>query len=180
MQNPSTDRYVPPTPTNAYCPSVPISVYRELAAELQTAQAKLDSLTAQNQHLVKQNQQLRQEVEKVVQSAQHLQQIASTFGQANQGEVPRPMPPAPPHRPTATVPKVEFPSSVQNSEPDFGPYKETVVIEQEEPRPRRTSHSEGISDINGWFLVVAILGIVLTAFGAGFWVVRPLLNNSNR
>jgi hypothetical protein len=55
-----------------------------------------------------------------------------------------------------------------------------VVIEQEEPRPRRTSHSEGLSDINGWFLVVAILGIVLTAFGAGFWVVRPLLNNSNR
>jgi hypothetical protein len=53
-----------------------------------------------------------------------------------------------------------------------------VVIEQEE-RPRRTSHSEGFSDVSGWMLLVAILLIVLTAFGTGFLIVRPLLNNNN-
>src|ERR671932_193136 len=92
MQNPPTDRYTPPTPANKYSPSVPISVYRELAAELQTAQAMLDSLKAQNQQLVKQNQQLRQEVEKVVQSAQHLQQIVASFGSVGGIEVPRSRP----------------------------------------------------------------------------------------
>jgi hypothetical protein len=190
MQNPPTDRYTPSTPPNKYSASVPISVYRELAAELQTTQTKLDSLTAQNQQLVKQNQQLRQEVEKVVQSAQHLQQIVASFGQASQGEIPRakpvmqpeprPVPHSAPPRPATSVPRVEFPTSPDDSEPNFSPYQETVVIEQEEPRPRPTSHSEGFSDISGWLLVAAILGIVLSAFGAGFLIVRPMLNNTNR
>jgi hypothetical protein len=37
---------------------------------------------------------------------------------------------------------------------------------------------EGLSDVNGWILIVVIAGIVLTAFGAGFLLVRPLLDNS--
>lgn len=190
MQNPPTDRYTPPTPGNKYSPSVPISVYRELAAELQAAQAMLESLKAQNQQLVKQNQQLRQEVEKVVQSAQHLQQIVASFGQANGVEVPRSKPftqPEPrqgastaPPRPPASVPGVEFPPPPQNPEPDLSPYTETYVIEQEESPSRRTSHPEGTSDVSGWLLVAAILLIVLTAFGTGFLIVRPLLNNNNR
>jgi len=49
---------------NPYLLSVPLSVYRELAAELQAAEAMLDSCNAQNQHLAKQNQQLRQEISK--------------------------------------------------------------------------------------------------------------------
>jgi TolA-binding protein len=95
MQNPSTDRYTVPPSTNKYSASVPISVYRELAAELQAAQTTIDSLRSQNQQLVKQNQQLQQQVEKVVHSAQHLQQIVSSFsGTAvpNPVEVPRSKP----------------------------------------------------------------------------------------
>jgi cell division protein FtsB len=84
MQNPPTDRYTPSTSANKYSASVPISVYRELAAELQSAQATIDSLKAQNQNLVKQNHQLQQQVDKVVQSAQHLQQIVGSFGVASQ------------------------------------------------------------------------------------------------
>jgi hypothetical protein len=190
MSNSSTDRPTPPTSANAYCPSVPISVYRELAAELQTAQKMLESLNAQNQQLVKQNQQLRQEVVKVVQSAQQLQQIVASSTLINEVERPEPISsrqpephpsiPSPPPRPAASSLGVDFPPPPQRPQPAPSPYAETLVIEQEQPRHRRTSHSEGLSDINGWWLVIAILAIVLTAFGAGFWIVRPLLTNNNR
>lgn len=190
MQNPPTDRYASSTSSNAYCPSVPISVYRELAAELQAAQAKLDSLTAQNQQLVKQNQQLRQEVEKVVQSAQHLQQVIASFGMTARVEMPsqqsvmqpepRPMTPPPPRPPTSASPE-DFPPPPPKTklEPPTSPYSGTYVIEQEESRSRRTSPGEGLPGVNGWLLAVAILLIVLTAFGTGFLIVRPLLNNNN-
>ena len=190
MQNPSTDRYTPPpTPMSKYSsPSVPISVYRELAAELQSTQAQMETLKAQNQQLVKQNQQLRQEVEKVVQSAQHLQQLVYSLGSVSGVEVPnsrpftppepRPVAPTPPPpRPTANVPGIDFSPPPQTPEPVSSPYTETVVIE-EDSRPRRTSTSEGLSDVSGWLLIVAILLIVLTAFGTGFLIVKPLLKNS--
>lgn len=197
MQNHSADRYVPPRSTNAYSASVPISVYRELAAELQAAQATIDTLKSQNQQLVKQNHQLQQQVDKVVQSAQHLQQIVSSFGVGHQVEVPRakpsmqpppeprPLPPNPPARSAASTPAMDFPSSmdmdmIDDSEPDLSPYSETVVIEQEDTRSRRFPQPEGASDVNGWMLVVAILLIVLTAFGTGFLIVRPLLNSNKR
>jgi cobalamin biosynthesis Mg chelatase CobN len=190
MQNPPTDRYAPSTSANKYSASVPISVYRELAAELQAAQATIDSLKAQNQNLVKQNHQLQQQVDKVVQSAQHLQQIVSSFGVASHVEVPRSksvrQPEARPvtlnssPRPAASNPTVEYASLADDSEPDMSPYSETVVIEQEEPRARRSPQSEGGSDVSGWMLVVAILLIVLTAFGTGFLIVRPLLNSNKR
>ncbi|NET39889.1 MAG: hypothetical protein F6K19_49375 [Cyanothece sp. SIO1E1] len=61
---------------NSYAPAVPISVYRELAEELQATKSMLESVNGQNQQLAKQNQQLRQEIEKVVQSALQLRQMA--------------------------------------------------------------------------------------------------------
>ncbi|MGB5959175.1 MAG: hypothetical protein WBG73_00845 [Coleofasciculaceae cyanobacterium] len=192
MQNPSTDRYTMPNAANKYSPSVPITVYRELAAELQAAQTTIDSLRSQNQQLVKQNQQLQQQVEKVVHSAQHLQQIVSSFSGAtatNHVEIPRykparqpePQPMAPPPPPHHHEPResVFDPASFQD-EPEFSPYAETVVIEQEDTRVRRPVQSESVADVNGWMLIIAILLIVLTAFGTGFLIVRPLLNNNKR
>ncbi|MGC1393910.1 MAG: hypothetical protein WA828_06475, partial [Coleofasciculaceae cyanobacterium] len=63
---------------------------------------------------------------------------------------------------------------------EFSPYSETVVIEQEDTRVRRPVQSESVADVNGWMLIIAILLIVLTAFGTGFLIVRPLLNNNKR
>ncbi len=187
MQTPPTDGYSQQR-SNPYQPSVPISVYRELAAELQAAQRMVESLKSQNQQLVKQNQQLRQQVEKVVHSAQHLQQIVAAFGSVHEVEEPRPhsvippeprpaAPPPPPPR-AASVPSVEFPPPPKPSEPVSSPYSETIVIEQEDTHSRRTSPSEGGSYVSGWLLVVAILLIVLTAFGTGFLIVRPFLKNN--
>lgn len=188
MQNPPTDRYTPSTPANTYCPSVPISVYRELAAELQAAQAMLDSLNGQNKQLVKQNQKLRQEVEKVLQSTQHLQQVVDSLTPVTSGEIPRRQSIPSEPRSIPSIPKssksgssrvgVEVPSPHPQLDPLSSPYRESVVIEQEDSPARRTSASEGHREVNGWFLVLAIVLIVLSAFGAGFLIVRPLLNNS--
>src|SRR5919202_1590578 len=175
MQTPPTNRHSQ-KPSNPYSPSVPISVYKELAAELQEAREMVQSLKSQNQQLVKQNQQLRQQVEKVVQSAQHLQQIVASFGSVSEAEVPRPQ--SPPPR-AASIPE-EFAPPPHNPEPVPPPYTETLVIEQEDSRAHRSPSSEGLSDVSGWMLLVAILLIVLTAFGTGFLIVRPLLNNNNK
>ena len=192
MPNPQTDGYAPQTTANQYRASVPISVYRELAAELQATQAMMDSLNAQNQQLVQQNQKLRQEVAKVLQSTENLQKVFTSFDSANQvsGEVPssrtvrqpepRPTAPAPQPRSTSSFPQDELTTPPrQQLEPPRSPYRETLVIEQEERRPRRTPQSEGVSEVSGWWLIVAILLIVLTAFGTGFLIVRPLLNNDS-
>lgn len=191
MPNPQTDGYAPPTTANQYRASVPISVYRELAAELQATQAMMDSLNAQNQQLVQQNQKLRQEVAKVLQSTENLQKVFTSLDSANQvsGEVPssrtvrqpepRPPAPAPQPRSKSSFPQDEFTPPRQPQEPPRSPYKETLVIEQEERRPRRTHQSEGVSEVSGWWLIVAILLIVLTAFGTGFLIVRPLLNSDS-
>ena len=55
-------------------PSVPISVYRELATELKATQAMVESLNQQNQQLSQQNQMLRQEMLSFAESADRLRQ----------------------------------------------------------------------------------------------------------
>ena len=75
-------------PTN-YPSSVPLCVYRELTAELQAVQSKLDVVTNHNQKLVQENQQLRQEITKVIQSCLELQKFVNTPSPSS----PAPSPP---------------------------------------------------------------------------------------
>jgi len=58
-----------------YQASVPVTVYRELAAELQSTQAKLSFFQLQNDQLTKQNQMLLQEFEAIAQSTDRVQAI---------------------------------------------------------------------------------------------------------
>lgn len=188
MQNPGTDRPTPPN--NAYCPSVPISVYRELSAELQAAQAMLEVLNNQNQQLLQQNQQLRQEIDKVVQSTQNLQQIAAGIPATGMGM---------PALNASSLPMISskilglpettnsgrsigrgFPlvSSMLHRNGDaIAP--ENLVTEQEEGRNRRISTSPKSTDVNGWMLLLAIALIVVTAFGTSFLIIRPLFSGNN-
>ncbi|MDB9488852.1 hypothetical protein PN492_20230 [Dolichospermum circinale CS-537/01] len=62
-------------PPSNYPPSVPLYVYRELTAELQAIQSKLDVVTNHNQKLAQENQQLRQEITKVIESCLELQKL---------------------------------------------------------------------------------------------------------
>lgn len=172
-----------------YAPSVPISVYRELAAELQTAQVMMNSLKAQNQQLQNHNQQLRLEIERVVQTSLHLRQVADAFQpvalqdleipraepevwfepSVPQAQPPRPAPAPRPAAPTAKHAPVAPPTI---AEP---PRQPKLVTEQEEPRNRRPAPPEHSRDLGGIGLTIAILLIIVTAFGAGFAIVRPFL-----
>ena len=69
-----------------YAPSVPMTVYRELAAELRANQAVIDSLNSRNQQLLEQNQRLKQEIHNVVQATLSLGQVAGVARQAPQGD----------------------------------------------------------------------------------------------
>jgi len=176
MQNPGTDR--PATPNNAYSPSVPISVYRELSAELQAAQAMLEVLNSQNQQLLQQNQRLHQEIEKVVQSAHNLQQVAGipfagmpTLNGSNLPMIsPKPL----------GLPEANHTWSGNRSLPPVQAIApEDLAIEQEEGRNRRISANSKTSDVNGWMLLLAILLIIITAFGTSFLIIRPLFSGNN-
>ncbi|NES98853.1 MAG: hypothetical protein F6K32_27540 [Desertifilum sp. SIO1I2] len=163
--------------SSSYAPSVPLSVYRELAAEMQANQAMLEFLRTQNQKLLQQNQHLRQEIDQFVQSAIRLQQkvegsepaIAPTTrinrspelgteslsSSTSQRPLPRTVPPKPPEL-------KEAPS-------------EPLISEQEEGRYRRPTPPEKSTEISGVWLGVAIFLIVVVTFGASFAIVRPLI-----
>lgn len=179
MRSSTTSGHKTPNATHTYSPSVPLSIYRELAAELQAKEAMLNSLKAQNQQLAKQNQHLRQEIEKAVQSVLRLQQIVDSAG-------------TPTHKPNragsgqdptnrSSRPPLEVQIEVEGSSPfptrTGSVFSEKVFTEQEEGRYRSRSQPKSASEINGWWLAIAILLIVTTAFGAGYLIVRPLLQS---
>jgi hypothetical protein len=155
------------TTASVYAPSVPISLYREVVGELQTAKSSVAFLHTQNQQLLEQNQKLRVEIERVVQSALHLRQLADhhPFSAGSEAEkeidlelhldVPASKP-APP-RPTVKSGGVER------------------LFTEQEAQPRRTPQSETSTELNGGWLILVICLIVFSAFGVGFFVVRPFL-----
>jgi len=64
-----------------------MSVYRELATELRTNKAVIDSLNSRNEQLLKQNQRLKREIHQVVQAALSLGQAAGVARPAVKGGV---------------------------------------------------------------------------------------------
>lgn len=185
--------------SNNYSPSVPISLYREVTAELQSAQAILDSLKTHNQQLVQQNQQLRREVETVVQASIYLQQAVNSAHSVSQIGMPQ-MPPvnfnnfsaqAPRTAPTTeqmnyAIPEVTpaaqtvalpFPASAPEATGSVIPEQlpEKLFTEIPETPYRLRSQPKKASDLSGLWLAIAIFLIVIAAFGAGYLVVRPLL-----
>ncbi len=207
----TTTNSVPKTqpPTNqGYSASVPLSVYRDLAAQLQAMQATLNSLSMQNRQLTQENQLLRQEITKAVQSVMQLQKLADPLtsynpdlhtstnfnsdnrlatepreanrrenfsGNPHQKKVSRP------HISNSSARKKPLPNKPLRPEPtpDYFPTSEPVYIEEQEVRYYPNSKKE-TPEGSGWMLVIAIVLIILTAFGAGYLVVRPLLEHSSK
>lgn len=177
-------------------PSVPISVYRELAAELKATQARVDALSQQNQHLGQQNLFLRQELLKFAESAAQMRQAVEGHP-AEGGEGFRPGIVPPPEkgrglslegvsqftsqmgqilspRAKASNPAVRPPSSV--TPPNRQP---RVLYTEERLDPLRPSQGRTrTQDLSGVWLTATILLIVVSAFGAGFLIMKPLLNTS--
>jgi hypothetical protein len=190
----------PPATAKTPSPSVPLSVYRDLATELQAAQNMLEALTAQNQKLVQENQLLRQEITQAVQFVLNLQKLvepnaapssyqtpppASNFRQeANhpprqqrpKQRVARPRSPAKSPAPNPKTRRVEYsPPVVQFSTP----MSEGVYFEEQEVAYYVSGESE-IKEVNSWWLMFIILLIIISAFGTGYLIVRPLFENRTR
>ncbi len=196
MQNTTLSDNTSPENSNSYSPSVPISLYREVTAELQAAQAMVDSLKTHNQQLVQQNQQLRREVETVVQVSQQLQQVVNSAQSVTQTGMPQmpsvkfnfsvqqPPPPAPATSQTnSAIPQppqtVAFPFPLPEPEATAAsmpqPLPEKLFTEVPETPYRVRPQLKKTSDLSGLWLAIAIFLIVIAAFGAGYLVVRPLL-----
>lgn len=213
------------TPPSSYSPSVPISVYRELATELKTTQTTLDALTQQNQQLLRQNTLLKTEIQRFLQSAEQLGHFAgitppettaappptalvpprSTAAPTDLFQPPLPMPepqsadmmgfapepqatppapppaeapprrrdrPTPPRTSSAIVPHAKKKRDRGNA---ADPSKYRLFTEQsDEGRPLSKVASR--SDLGNLWLATTILLVVVSAFGAGFLIMRPLLN----
>ncbi|WP_341525351.1 hypothetical protein WKK05_22475 [Nostoc sp. UHCC 0302] len=190
----SVHRNSPPQATQAYPPSVPLSVYRELSVELQATQARLDALTTQNQQLLQENQVLRREITKVVHSFSHLQKFvnsSNTFDERqvphptvkppvnearSSGQSPRPRPPVATKVPPGKNRRQEF--SVPMVDMNF-PMSQPIFIEEQEVRYYPTAEPEA-KQLSGWWFVIAIILIMLTAFSAGYLFVRPMFEHQNR
>ncbi|MDY6899493.1 MAG: hypothetical protein SWZ49_15640 [Cyanobacteriota bacterium] len=188
----------PPAPVNqAYSASVPLSVYRELAAELQATQTAIHQLTQQNEHLAQENHVLRQEIAKTVNAVMHLQNavnysanatynntLNTSVNQASSGtNEKRVASTNKQHKHQSVAPKrVKRPRSSPVSHQVteyFEPLPEPVFIEEQQANYYYEDESE-FSQVSGWWLIFAIVFIIVMGFGAGYVVVRPLLENHTR
>jgi hypothetical protein len=194
-----------PTTPNYYPPSVPLSVYRELGAELQAVQTKLSVANQHNQRLVQENQELRQEITKVVKSFAYLQKLLDSSVLPDFPPTPNysnPNPPPvinrqqnfaratknpqhrPPQRQTQVTPNPIYKHDyVEYSPPTVEthyPVSESVLVEEEEVRYYQMGESESeLNGLNGLWLVVVIVLIMLVGFSAGYFFIHPLFQQQN-
>jgi hypothetical protein len=188
----------------SYPPSVPLSVYRDLAEELQAAREMVNSLTLKNHQLSQKNQVLQREIIKAVNAIAELQQFVDVtesstvynpevhaFTNFNHEVKPtsstehsqvRTQKVYPP-RTSANSPapkkiKISKPSHPEVI-PDYFPINKPVYIEEQEVRYYTPKKKPEPTETNGWMLLIAIFLIVVTAFGAGYLVVRPLLQSQS-
>jgi hypothetical protein len=210
-------------PAMRQTPSVPISVYRELATELKATQAMVDSLTQQNLQLSQQNQILRKEMLTFAESSDRLRQaVERSQPQMVEAVMPGQMPPAsqaaraeplpltivPPgpdpvaestplperlgdsvgagvsnlasHLTRLVTPKPKPEQSPQlRPQPQRPTAPPQMLYTEERLEPsHRTKSEQSSKDLSGLWLATTILLIVVSAFGAGFLIMKPLLNNS--
>ena len=158
---PIPDRNLPQPPVT-YAPSVPVSVYKELTTELHASKALAEVLNAQNQQLLRQNQQLQQELDKAIESVLYWRQAANS-----QKNPPRPLPNG----------EITSRKSPEKSSPFLPKTAKLPEIIEQEPGRYRHQPPEKVSEISGWSLAVAIVLIVVTAFGAGYFMMRPIVRS---
>ncbi len=153
---------------NSSAASVPISVYRQLAAELQATQAMLDSVQLKNEQLTQQNQQLRDEIGQVAAAAQKLHQMANPIVAPVWGDLiaPEPVQPA---APAAAPTEADW-----NALPDLGPVDTLFATESAAQQPTVQPERGKLSLANRPLMVVMAVAIAAAAFGVSYNVMRSL------
>lgn len=187
QKTPSRSVNLPPTSV-AHAPAVPISVYREVVAELQATKTAMESIKTENQKLAQQNQQLRQEIEKTVQAALQLRKFSNAIQPSTAPSAPRvdltieePTFHIPVMPPRMSAEPIAEPIPPHLELKPLEPIEEKLIIEQDsKPRRKIKPEKESYIELNGWMLAVVIGLIIISAFGAGFLLVRPLLAPSSK
>jgi len=135
-------------------------VHRQVLSELEGATQHIQMLTQDNQRLQKQNQELLVEIDRVIKAVRRLQ------GLAEHHPLSSPTVPSPP--PGSSLPQQDY--------PDLLPPDPALYTSMGEPTPYPTEEDTHLQrDPGGWWLIVTVLLIVVTAFGTGFLIVRPFL-----
>jgi hypothetical protein len=147
--------------------TVPISLYREISADLHTTRTELNQLKTEHQSLVQHHQQLRLEIERIVQTSLHLRQISD----AHAGT-------------TAIALEIFDQPSAAPALPDdrmqrLGPSSDKQALDkqviEQDSKSLGKAQIESSAEVSTWWLIAVICLIVLSAFGTGFILVRPLL-----
>lgn len=184
--------------TNGYSASVPLSVYRELTAELQATKAKLDAATLQNQQLAQHNQDLRQRVDQVYESVASLRQaFDSSSGQSSPDQEPafqvtdditselrRALTMQPPssahHEPArSTVEKSSAPGVRLPFATDDDLSTDAIFLEGQAESSSDLS-SKSHARLGGLWLTITLIVVIVTAFGAGFTFIWVFQQNNSR
>jgi hypothetical protein len=174
----SAARNSAPAPS-ASTASVPISVYRELAAELQATRAMVDSLNGKNQQLNQENQILRQEMQRVVYSVLSLQPWIEAIPEDQHLAFSQSHPKAAHGQGTAfsarptweeTAAATAIAAKLRSPDPQSGEW-----ITEEPATPQRITQTKPARSLGGLWLTLTVVTIIITAFGAGFLIMRPFL-----
>jgi TolA-binding protein len=179
MKSKPNPDFAPGQPSLSNAPSVPISVYKELAAELQATRAMIESLNHRNQQLAQQNQMIRQEVERVVQASFNLQQVVDFVESPSGGN--------------QTIAELAGADRTAGGRSLGGASKGAAqqlqipvegghlplrgaLFTEEPSRPQRVGKGlKKPKDLGNYGILVTVLIVVLAAFGLGFVAVKQLL-----
>jgi hypothetical protein len=154
-------------------PAVPIAIYRELSADLHATQVNITALQQENLQLASQNHELRQELEHL---ASQTQQVLQRFraiptGMADEALMLDELG----FDADAVATRSQVLDQLYRALPDAAPAPARQFASQSHRPPLRSVATAGDGELNGWKLTLVMGLIVLSAFGAGFLVVRPLL-----
>jgi len=148
-------------PAHKNTPTVPMSVYRELAGELQTHKNQINDLKEENRQLNQENQSLRSEIRNLMQAVKKLENTLNYWEEK-------------PHFQPRQSPIYNREENTAYEFPQLD--KEQWLSHQEETNHKITKDDEN-SEINGWLVAAIIVMIVFTFSGIGFMIARPLLNS---
>jgi hypothetical protein len=175
--------------------SVPLSVYKELNAELQSTRAMVDTLNTQNHQLTQENQSLRQEMHRFVQSAVNMGvgDLAARASLPNpsvpvsrglvpqapspaKGLIPRVVEKLKPPTAEDSADAVAIASRLRGGDPNLLQYRPEYHTEIGQ-MPNFDDEDGKPKEFNPLWVALTVMLVILTAFGAGFLIVRPLLPN---
>jgi hypothetical protein len=154
-------------------------VYRELAAELQATRVMLESLNTKNQQLAQQNQQLLQEVVRVVQlghNLRHWVEVPQPVDPVNIGMAQSTVRHSDPQAPSAEASTVA--AAIAAKLRTHEALQSDQLFTEEAAQPTRLTDTKSAKDLSGIWLTLTIMFIIITAFGAGFLVMKPFLSGN--